>query len=37
MRKYKRRHPDFYTRITAARAIVDRPGSATSPTAPIAA
>ena len=28
MRKYKRRDPDFYNRITAARAVVDRPGSA---------
>lgn len=34
LRKYKRRNPDFYNRISAARAVVDRPGSATSaPTA----
>lgn len=31
MRKYKRRDPDFYARIMAARAVVDRPGSAASP------
>ena len=30
MRKYKRRDADFYTRIMAARAVVDRPGSAPS-------
>ena len=30
MRKYKRRDADFYNRIMAARAVVDRPGSATS-------
>ena len=28
LRKYKRRDPEFYSRITAARAVVDRPGSA---------
>ena len=28
MRKYKRRDPDFYNRVMAARAMVDRPGSA---------
>ena len=27
MRKYKRRAPDFYNRVMAARAVVDRPGS----------
>lgn len=32
LRKYKRRDPDFYNRITAARAVVDRPGSSTSTT-----
>jgi hypothetical protein len=30
LRKYKRRDADFYHRITAARAVVDRPGSAPS-------
>lgn len=33
MRKYKRRDPDFYARVMAARAVVDRPGSAASPDA----
>jgi len=28
MRKYKRRDADFYNRVMAARAVVDRPGSA---------
>lgn len=28
LRKYKRRDPEFYNRIVAARAVVDRPGSA---------
>ncbi len=28
MRKYKRRDPEFYHRLLAARAVVDRPGSA---------
>ena len=31
LRKYKRRDPEFYNRITAARAVVDRPGTAASP------
>ncbi|MBO2009239.1 hypothetical protein [Hymenobacter negativus] len=30
LRKYKRRDVDFYNRITAARAVVDRPGSTPS-------
>jgi hypothetical protein len=34
LRKYKRRDADFYNRITAARAVVDRPGSAPRSTAP---
>ena len=31
LRKYKRSHPDFYSRITAARAVVDRPAAAPTP------
>ena len=31
LRKYERRAPAFYARIVAARQVVDRPGSATSP------
>ena len=27
LRKYKRRDAEFYNRLTAARAVVDRPGS----------
>ena len=34
MRKYKRRDPDFYNRVMAARAVVDRPGSAPGAGAP---
>jgi hypothetical protein len=34
MRKYKRRDVGFYNRIMAARAVVDRPGSATSADSP---
>jgi hypothetical protein len=30
LRKYQRRAPDFYARITSARQVVDRPGSATN-------
>jgi len=29
LRKYERRNPDFYARMVAARAVVDRTGSAT--------
>ncbi|WP_210516135.1 hypothetical protein [Hymenobacter terricola] len=34
MRKYKRSNPDFYNRLKAARAVVDRAGSATSGATP---
>ena len=34
LRKYKRRDPAFYNRIVAARAVVDRPGSASTGSTP---
>jgi len=37
MRKYKRRNPDFWQRIEAARKVVDRPATHASPTPPPAA